>query len=114
MPVEADVIYRSREQIAQDFMARMQARIPDIWTGPDGNISILSQVVGEMAEGIYLANQILRDNIFIQSANLVELRRHGESFGLEVKPGTFSGGTLRLTGSGGTLVQAGAEVGFDP
>lgn len=114
MAVEADVIYRSREQIAADFMQRFLARIPDAWTGEDGQLSILAQVEGEIIEGIYLANQILRDNIFPQSANLVELRRHGEAFGIDVKPGTFATGTLRFGGAGGTFIGAGREAGFDP
>lgn len=114
MPVEADVIYRTREQIAADFMARLQARIPDIFTDEDGNVSIFSEVVGEVLEGIYLANQIVRDNIFIQSANLAELRRHGEQFGLDIKAGNFATGTLRFGGAGGTFIPTGTQAAYDP
>lgn len=114
MPVEADVLYRTREQIAADFMARVQARIPDIFTDEDGNLAIFSEVVGEVLEGIYLANQIVRDNIFIQSANLAELRRHGEEYGLDIKAGNFAIGTLRFGGAGGTFIPTGTQAAYDP
>lgn len=113
MPIEADILYRNRDQIAADFKQRLQARIPDVWIEEDGNVSILSQVLGEILEGVYLANQILRDNIFIQSANITELRRHGEEYGLSIKTGTYATGTVRFSGEGGRLIEAGALVGFD-
>lgn len=114
MPVEADVIYRTREQIVNDAVQRMQARIPDIWTDEDSIFRLFMEVLGEIIEGIYLANQILSDNIFIQTANLVELRRHGEQYGLEIKPGALASGTLRFAGSGGTVIDAGSEVAAEP
>lgn len=114
MAVEADVIYRTSEQIAADFMSRLQARIPDINMDEDGNLAIFSQVIAEITEGIYLANQLVRDNIFIQSANLTELRRHGEQYGLDIKSGLFSTGTLRFGGAGGTFIPTGSQVAFDP
>jgi uncharacterized phage protein gp47/JayE len=114
MPVEADVIYRTREQIVNDAMQRMQARIPDIWTSDDGMFRLFYEVLGEILEGVYLANQILRDNIFIQSANLVELRRHGEEYGLAIKAGAVATGSLRFSGAGGTVLDMGSEVSAEP
>jgi uncharacterized phage protein gp47/JayE len=114
MAVEADVIYRTKEQIAADFMQRVQSRIPAVWTEEDGNLAIFSIVLGEVIEGIYFANQIVRDNIFVQTANLTELRRKGEEYGLEIKAGQFAIGTLRLSGAGGTFVPTGSMAGFDP
>lgn len=113
MPVEADVIYRTRDQILTDLIQRWQSRIPDAHVEEDGNVRMLFEVIAEIDEGVYLANQILRDNIFIQSANLVELRRHGEQFGLAVKSGLKATGTLRFSGIGGKFLPAGQVVGTD-
>jgi uncharacterized phage protein gp47/JayE len=112
--VEADVIYRTREQIAADFMQRFQARVADLYMGEDGNAAILSEVVGEMLEGLYLANQLVRDNIFIQSASVTELQRHGEQFGLPMKLGLFATGQVRIQGAGGTFIPTGSVLAFDP
>lgn len=113
MPVEADVIYRTREQIVADLITRFQSRVPDVHVEEDGNLRMFFEVQAEILEGVYLANQILRDNIFIPTANLVELRRHGEQFGLAVKQGVAATGTLRFTGAGGTFIETGAVVGSD-
>lgn len=113
MAVETDVIYRNRDQIVADMIQRMQSRIADIWVEEDGNFRMFTETVAETAEGVYLANQILRDNIFIPTANFVELRRHGEQFGLSPKQGVKATGTLRITGVGGTAVLAGTVFGVD-
>lgn len=113
MAIEADVIYRNRDQIVADFISRFQTRIPDLHVEEDGNLRMFGEVLAEIVEGVYLANQIQRDNIFVPSANLVELRRHGEQFGLTVKQGTKSVGTLLFTGAGGTIILTGAMVGVD-
>jgi uncharacterized phage protein gp47/JayE len=113
MPIEAIVIYRTREQIVADLISRYQARVPDVHVEEDGNLRMFFEVLAEILEGVYLANQIQRDNIFITTANLVELRRHGEQFGLQVKTGVAATGTLRFTGAGGTFIEAGAIVGAD-
>jgi uncharacterized phage protein gp47/JayE len=113
MPIEADVIYRNRDQIVADIIQRYQSRISDIHVEEDGNVRIFAEVMAEVLEGVYLANQIQRDNIFVTSANLVELRRHGEQYGLSVKQGTKAIGTLMFTGAGGTSILTGAMVGVD-
>lgn len=114
MPVEAEIVYRNSDQVAADFIARLQARIPDVWVEADGNVSILGAVLGDILSGVYLANQILRDNIFIQTANITELRRHGDEYGLPMKPGTLAEGAVRFSGNGGTVIPTGAVVEFDP
>lgn len=113
MPVEADVIYRNRDQIVADIIQRFQSRIPDIYVEEDGNVRILAEVMAEVIEGVYLANQIQRDNIFIKTANLTELRQHGEQYGLTPKEGLKATGTVRFSGAGGTLIETGSVVGVD-
>lgn len=114
MPIEAAIIYKSKDQIVADLISAILARVPDINTEEDSNIRLLCEVFAGEIEGVFLANQILRDNIFVQSANLTELRRHGEQFGLPIKAGTLATGTVRFSGAGGTFIAAGAVVGADP
>jgi uncharacterized phage protein gp47/JayE len=114
MAVEADLIYRSRDQVRAALLAALQARIPDAWVEEDGILYILMEIVAGEIEGVYLANQILRDNIFPQTASQVELERHGETFGLPILPGTTASGTVLLSGQGGKLIPTGAEIGHDP
>ena len=114
MAVEADVIYRDRDTIRDQMIASLLSRIPDAYTGEDGQLRMLFEIMAESVEGVYLANQILRDNIFIQRANLTELRLHGEMFGLPIKLGTKAQGTLRVEGAGGTVIPAGTIFGSDP
>jgi uncharacterized phage protein gp47/JayE len=113
MPFEADLIYKNRDQIVAAMISAMQARIADIWTEEDGNVRLLFEVLAGEIEGNYLANQLLRDNIFIPTANLVELRRHGETYGEFPKSGTFSKGSLLFTGAGGTVIPIGLTVASD-
>lgn len=114
MPIEAAIIYKSKDQIVADLIAALLARVPDINTEEDSNIRLLCEVMAGEIEGVFLANQILRDNIFVQSANLTELRRHGEQFGLPIKTGTVATGSVRFSGAGGTFIPAGAVIGADP
>lgn len=114
MPAESDLIYRSRDEVVSGLITAMQARIPDIWVGEDGIFRLLCEVLAGEIEGIYLANQLLHDNMFIQTANLPELQLYAEMFGLDVKAGTVASGELLFTGGGATLIEAGTEVASDP
>jgi uncharacterized phage protein gp47/JayE len=112
--VEAEVIYRNKEQIVASLIAAMMSRIPDIWTEEDGVFRLLTEVFGGEAEGVYLANQLLRDDMFITTATRVALRRHGEEFGQQIKAGTKATGTLLFSGEGGTFIPTGSQVASDP
>ena len=113
MPVEADVIYRTKEQVVTALVQGLMARIPDAWVEEDGNLRIFFEVLSAEIEGVYLANQILRDNIWVQRANIPELRLHGEMYGLPIKQGLQATGLLKFTGSGGTFIPAGTEAAVD-
>lgn len=110
MPVEADVIYRDSETILNEMAAALLAEIPDAHVDVDGVVRLLFEIIANTVEGVYLASEIVRDNIFIQRANLFELRLHGEMHGLVIKPGTIAGGTLKFSGSGGTFIPTGTQV----
>jgi uncharacterized phage protein gp47/JayE len=96
------------------FIAAFQAAIPDVWLGEDGNLRILLEIEAGQIEGLYVANQILLEDMFVQSASYPALQRHGEEFGLPLKVGTPATGQLRFSGDGGTTVPIGTEVAYDP
>ncbi len=110
MAVEADVIYRDRDTILDEMATALIARIPDAHIEEDGVFRLLFEIFANSLEGIYLASEIVRDNIFVQRANLFELRLHGEMHGLTIKPGTVSQGTLKFSGNGGIFIPTGASV----
>lgn len=114
MAVEADLVYRTREQVTSYLLAGWLSRIPDAWVEEDGNARMFFETLAGEIEGVYLANQLLRDNIFVQSANYAELRMHGEQFGLLVKAGTRAEGEVRFQGTGGVVVPINTQVASDP
>lgn len=111
MPELADQIYRSADDIVADLISAMQARIPDINIGPDSIFRIWCEVFANSAEGLFLAQQLLHDDIFIQTANALALMRFGEMYGRPQKGGTLATGTVRFSGAGGTFIPSGTQVG---
>lgn len=113
MPFQGDLLYRTAEQVLAALITKMQARIVDVWVEDDSTLRILFTVISGEIEGVYLANQILRDNIFVTTANFPELRRHGDVHGVAMKTGTPSSGTLKFRGAGGTTIPVGMQVAAD-
>lgn len=114
MPFQGDELYRTQDQILASMIAGFQAAIPDVWLGEDGNLRLMIEIEAGQIEGVYVANQLLLEDVFVPSANLVALERHGDQFGLTRKIGTVSNGNLLFTGQGGTYIGIGAEVSYDP
>lgn len=114
MPFQGDELYRNQDQILMAMLAAFQAAIPDVWIDQDGNLRLICEVEAGQIEGLFLANQLLLENVFVQSANLVALTRHGEQYGVDRKIGTNSVGQLNFFGQGGTYIPIGAEVAYDP
>lgn len=67
-----------------------------------------------MIESVFLANEIVVEDMFIQTANEVALDRYGSQYGVPRKLGTRSTGNLLFSGVGGTVIPTGAETAFDP
>lgn len=111
---QGDELYLSQEQILTNFIAAFQAAIPDVWLGVDGNLRILLEIEAGQIEGLFLANQLLLQDMFVQTAGLTALERHGEQFGVPRKTGTYSQGTVTFNGQGGVYIGIGTEVAYDP
>jgi len=114
MPITPETFHRSRDEILADMLAAFQAEIPDVYTGVDGVLRILLDIEAGQFENIFLGNQLLLEDLFIQTAALQSLIRYGDEFGKPIDPGVKSSGTVTFTGAGGTYVPIGTEVGYDP
>jgi uncharacterized phage protein gp47/JayE len=113
-PVESAPIYfKTQDDLVAQMAADMQALIPDLYTGEDGNFMMFVEILAGAMEGVYLANQIVSDDMFVQTASVIALQRHGDELGVEIEAGTKSTGVLRFEGDGGTNIGIGASVSYD-
>lgn len=106
-------IFRTQDQILADLIASLKAKIPDAWTEPDGAWYIILAIVSGELEGISLSMQQALEDMFIQTAGLVSLRRLGDQYGLALEPGINSVGNLLFSGVGGKAIPIGAEASTD-
>lgn len=114
MPLDEDVFVKTKDQIVSLMMAEFQTAIPDVWLGEDGYLRMLLEVTGGQFESIYVANQILREDMFLQTASVAALDLYGDQFGVSRKAGAQAVGELLFSGAGGTYIPVAAEVSYDP
>jgi len=114
MPITPTTFFKAQDQIVLDMMTQLVAAIPDAHTDDDGILSIIFNVEGGQLETLYLANQLLLQDMFITTASNEALQRHGEEYGVPIKDGTYGSGSLMMTGDGNTYIPVGTEVGYDP
>src|SRR5580765_2421116 len=106
-------IYRTRESILADMISQLVGAIPDVYTGDDGVIRIIFDIEAGQFESLYLAMQLLLEDMFVSTASYQALQRHGDQFGLPMMIGTRSSGTLQFTGGDGTVIPLGTLVAYD-
>ncbi len=114
IPIVDTSMYRTADDVVAEMVAQLLAAVPDAYTGDDGVISIVFRIEAGQLENLYLANQLLLEDLFIQTASYQALLRHGEQYGLSPDLGSQSLGTLTFQGDGGTYIPIGSEVGYDP
>lgn len=110
MAVQAEVVYKDRDTIIAELIASWQARMPGVTVTPDSVIRMWIEVWATQFEGEMLANQLLHDDIFPQTASALALQRFGDIYGRAMKAGTVSSGTVRFAGAGGTAIPVGTQV----
>lgn len=110
MPFQSDLVYRDRDTILAELVAALQARIPNAAISEDTVWRILFEILSGSIEGLFLAAQLLHNDMFIQTAEAVSLIRYGEQYGLPQKAGTLATGTVTFAGDGGTYIPIGTEV----
>lgn len=114
MPIVDSTLYRTKDEIIADMIAALVDAIPDAYTGEDGVLSIIFTIESGQLENLYLANQLLLEDMFIQTASYDALLLHGAQYGLQPGVGTQATGTLTFEGADGTYIPIGTEVGYDP
>lgn len=107
-------LYRTKEQVLAAFIAAWQTSVPDVWIGEDGTLMIMLTIESAQIEGLYLANQLALEDMFIQTASTAGLQRHGAEIGLDQLPGSPATGNLLFSGEGGVYIPTGTEAGLDP
>jgi uncharacterized phage protein gp47/JayE len=96
------------------MLADLVAAIPDAYVGEDGLWRITFEIEAGQMENLFLAHQILLQDMFIQTASGVALERHGEQYKYPPKIGTNAEGTLTFEGEDGTYIPIGTEASYDP
>ena len=104
-------LYKSRQQITLDMLATLQSSVADAYIGTDGIIYILFTIEAGQMENVLLANQILLQDCFPQTASAAALALHGQMFGIPQKQGTYASGPVFFYGDDGIYVPMGTEVG---
>jgi uncharacterized phage protein gp47/JayE len=110
LAAQAEVVYKDREAIIGELASALQAKFPDANITPDTVWYALLFVWATGQEGVYLAAQLLHNDMFIQTASGVALMRHGEMYGRPLKGGTPATGTVLVSGAGGIPVPANTEL----
>lgn len=114
MAITDFTFFKPQDQIQSEMLASLLSAIPDAHTDEDGILAIVFSIESGQLETVYLANQLALEDTFIQTASLQALQRHGDEYGVAMKDGTYSVGTLLFTGDGGTYVPVNTEVAYDP
>jgi len=96
------------------MLNQLLTAIPDAYTGDDGVIRIIYEIEAGQFENLYLATQLLLEDMFVTTASYTALTRHGEQYGVPMKIGTPSSGQLTFSGSAGTFIPAGTQAAYDP
>lgn len=114
MPIVDTSVYRTRDEIVADMLGQLISAVPDAYTGEDGVLTMVFTIEAGQLENLYLAHQLLLEDMFIQTASYEALLLHGAQYGLQPDVGSQATGTLRFEGAGGTYIPVDSEVGYDP
>jgi uncharacterized phage protein gp47/JayE len=96
------------------MLTELETAIPDAYVGEDGTIYILFSVEAGQFENGFLANQLVLNDMFVQTASMQALRQRGAEHGLSLKEGTRSIGTVIFSGDAATYIPVDSEVAYDP
>jgi len=114
MPVSMSSIYRTRQDILNSMISQLIAGIPDAYVGADGVIRLIFDIEAGQFESLYLAEQLLLEDMFISTASYQALIRYGEQYGLPIFQGSQSFGVLLFSGEDGAFIPQGTLAAHDP
>jgi uncharacterized phage protein gp47/JayE len=114
MPIVDTSIFRPRAEILAAMLSTLQDAVPQVYVGEDGVLRIVFEIEAGQIETVYLAAQLLLEDIFPQTASAPALRLHGDTYNLPFLTGEYADGLLKFTGEGGTFIPSGSQAGADP
>jgi uncharacterized phage protein gp47/JayE len=114
MPITDSSFYRTRNEILSEMLSQLQAAISDVYVGEDGVIRILLSIESVQLENLSLANQILLEDMFVQTASFTALKLHGQQYGVALNEGSLSRGSLLFFGDGNTYIPLNTICVYDP
>jgi len=114
MPVSVSSIYRTRDEILDAMIQQLVSAIPDVYVGQDGVIRIIFDIEAGQFESLYLAEQLLLEDMFVSTASYQALARYGDEYGLQMGLGTNAQGTLMFEGEDGAFIPQGTLAAYDP
>jgi len=114
MPITDQTFYKNRNTWLSNMLTALQASVLDAYVGEDGVMRMLFTVEAAQLENLSLANQILLEDMFIQSASLTALKLHGQQYGVAMSEGTLSVGQVRIAGDAGLYLPVGMTLVYDP
>ena len=114
MPIVDNTFTKNQDEIVAEFIAGLQAAVSDAHIEEDSIFRIIFTIEAGQLENAFLGNQLLLEDVFIQTAGQQALQLHGEQYGFPMQVGTVSEGMLQFEGDGGTFVPVGTEAGYDP
>jgi len=110
-PITDSTFYTTRDQWLAQMVTQLQNYVTDAYVGEDGITYILFAVEAGQLEQLSLANQILLQECFPQTASFAALKMYGQMFNIPVLVGLPATGQLMFTGTDGLLIPAGTLVG---
>jgi uncharacterized phage protein gp47/JayE len=93
------------------MISSLQSYVADAYVADDGITYILFAVEAGQFEQLSLANQILLQECFPQTASYNALLLYGEMFNIPMLVGTPAYGQVTISGADGLLIPAGTQVG---
>lgn len=111
---ENQPILRTKDDIVAAMMAQIIEAVPDAYLDEDSILRLLLETQGGQLESVYMAIQVLREDMWVQTANVQALELYGDEVGVPRKGGSRATGELRFTGRAGTFIPVDTEVSHDP
>lgn len=111
MPITDSTFYKTRDEWLAQMVTGLQSSVSDAYVGEDGILYILFAVEAGQLEQLSLANQILLQECFPQTASFGSLKLYGQMFSIPLLVGLPATGIVTLTGTDGLVIPAGTQVG---
>lgn len=111
MPIASDTFYTTRDEWLAQMVASLQSAVSDAYVGEDGILYILFAVESGQLEQLSLANQLLLQECFPQTASFAGLKLYGQMFNIPLLVGLPATGQVTFSTTDGITIPIGTQVG---